>query len=50
MPDYYIDDNFCRVGSVNRDLDWLIISYFCELVNNDKDGVIGFIIPVCGYW
>ena len=37
VPYYYIYDDFCKAGSINSELDWLIMYYLGQLVNNDKD-------------
>ncbi len=50
MPYYHINDDFCKAGSIDCDLDWLIVYHLRKLVNEDKNGVIGFAFPVCGDW
>ena len=50
MPHYYIDNDFCKAENIDSELDWHIIYHFGKSVNNDKDGVICFAYPVCGYW
>lgn len=37
MSDYNIDNDFSQLKDVNFDLNWLIINYFCQLIDNDKD-------------
>ena len=34
---YYIDDVFGKAQGINGNLDWFVISYLYELINNDKD-------------
>ena len=50
MLQYYIDNNLCKAGSIDSELDWLIINNLGKPVNDDKDGVICFAIQVSGYW
>ena len=37
MPYYYINNDLCLAQDINGDLDWLIINYLYEPVNDDKD-------------
>ena len=37
MPDYHIDDDVSNAWGVNGDLEWLVMNYFCELIDNDED-------------
>ncbi len=46
MSHYPINDDFCEAESIDCDLDWLIIYHLCELVNDNKHGVIGFALLV----
>ena len=36
MPYHYIDDDFCKAWGIDNNLDWLIINYLCEPIDNDK--------------
>ena len=48
MSYYYINDNFCKAQGINSNLDWLVINYFCEPVDDDKDWVIAISLLI--YW
>ena len=50
VPYYYIDNDFCKAGGIDSELDWLIMYHLGKPVNDDKDGVICFALLVCGYW
>ena len=50
MSHYHINFDFYEAGSIDCDLDWLIMYHLRKPVNDDKDGVIGFAFPVCGDW
>ena len=50
VPHYYIDNTFCKARSIDSELDWLIIYRLGKLVNDNKDEVIYFALPVCEYW
>lgn len=43
---YYINDNFYKIQNNNGNFYGLIIDYFYELINNNKDGVIYFIFLI----
>ncbi len=45
-----INDDLCKTGSIDCDLDWLIIYHLRKKINDDKDGVIDFALQVCGDW
>ena len=40
MPYYHVDDNFSKARGVNVDLDWFVMNHFCELIDEDEDGVV----------
>ena len=40
MPYYHIENDFCKAGSMNSELDWLIMYHLGKPVNDDKDGII----------
>ena len=50
VPHYNIDNDFCEARIIEYDIDWLVIYYLSKPVNNDKDAVMYFAFPVCGYW
>ena len=37
MPYYYDDDNLGKARSINGNLDWFVIDYLYEPVNDNKD-------------
>lgn len=39
---YYIEENFYKSQRIGDDLNNVIIYYFCQLINNHQDLVIGF--------
>lgn len=43
----YDNNNFCKTGSINDDLDRLLINNFCELINIDKNSIIVIAILIC---
>ena len=40
MSYYHVDDDLSKARGVNADLDWLIINYLCELIDDNKDWVV----------
>ena len=40
MPHYHVDDDLSKTRRFNGNLDWLVISHLCELVNDDEYQVI----------
>ena len=46
MSYYHIDDNFSKAWSVDGNLDWLIINYFYEPIDHDKDWVIAVSLQI----
>ena len=36
MSHYHVDDDFSQAWSIDDNLDWFIINYFCEPVDNNK--------------
>ena len=47
MPHYHIDDDINKVQGVDINLDWLIMNYLCEPINDDKYQVIAVPLPIC---
>ena len=37
MPHHYINDDFCKAQGIDNNLDWLIMNYFYESVDNNKN-------------
>ena len=50
VPHFNIDNNFCKAGSIDCDLDWLEMYHLDKPVIDNKDGVICFALLVCEYW
>ena len=50
MPHNYDDNDFCKTRDNNNNLDWFIINYFLELIDNDKDWVIIVSFLICQDW
>ena len=46
MPYYHVDD----AQSINSNLDWLVINYLCEPVDNDKYQVIAVPLLIHQNW
>ena len=40
MPYYHINDDLSKTRGVDGDLDWLVINYLYEPIDNDKDWVV----------
>ena len=37
MPHYHIDDDLSKAQGIDSDLDWLVMNYLYEPIDNDKD-------------
>ena len=37
MPYYQVDDDLSKARGVDGNLDWFVINYLCELIDNDKN-------------
>lgn len=37
ISDYYINNYFCKVVYIDCNINQLLINYFCETINNDKN-------------
>ena len=47
---HYIDNHLCKFLSINNDFNWLIIYYFGQEFNNDKNQVVAIVFPFNGQW
>ena len=46
MPYYHVDDDLSKARGVDSDFDWLVMNYFYESINDDKDWVIIVSLPI----
>ena len=37
MPHYHDDDDLNKAWGVDGDLDWLVMNYLCEPIDDDED-------------
>lgn len=44
-----IYNDFCYSGYINCSLYWLIIDYFCQSIDNNKDGVVAVALSISKY-
>ena len=40
MPHYHVNDDLSKAWGVDGDLDWFVMNYLCEPIDDDKDRVI----------
>ena len=50
MPYYHVNDDLSKAWNVNNDLDWLVMNYFYELVDDDEDWIIVVFFSICQNW
>ena len=50
MSNYHVDDDLNKARVINDDLDWLVMNYFCEPVDNDDDWVITISLLIYQNW
>lgn len=46
IPYYHIQDDFDTSQSIQKEVNWLIIYYFCHVINDYQDGVIYVIFQI----
>ena len=50
MPHHHIDDDFSKARGIDNHLDWLVMTHFGELIDNDKYQVIAVLFLICQNW
>ena len=50
MPYYHVDDNLSKARGVDGDLNWLVMNYLCESIDNDKDWVVTIFFLIRRNW
>lgn len=50
IPYYLINNNICKAGGINNNLDWFIMYYFHKLVNDDQDQFLALTFLISQNW
>ena len=50
MPYHYINNDLYKAWGNDNDFDWLIMNYFYEPIDNNKDWVIAVSLLICQNW
>ena len=50
MPHYHVDNDFSKARDIDGDLNWLVINYLYESIDNDKDWVVIIFFPIHWNW
>ena len=50
MPHYPVDNDLNKAQSIYNDFDWLVMNYFYEPVDNNKDWIIAIVFLISQNW